>query len=140
MVAAASAGHRAFLLADEPGLGKTAQALLAARSARAYPLLVVVPNVVKTSWAREAAMWTPNHPATVIHSDGETIDAFSDIVIVNYDILNRHVGWLGTFGFRGMVIDEAHFIKNKTSLRSQATSSTCRARSGSARRGRCSWR
>jgi SNF2 family DNA or RNA helicase len=82
-------------------------------------LLVVVPNVVKTSWAREAAMWTPRHPATVVHSDGDSIDAFSDIVIVNYDILNRHVGWLGTFGFRGMVIDEAHFIKNKTSLRSK---------------------
>jgi SNF2 family DNA or RNA helicase len=65
-------------------------------------------------------MWTPEHPATVIHSDGETVDAFSDIVIVNYDILNRHVGWLGTFGFRGMVIDEAHFIKNKTSLRSKS--------------------
>ena len=119
VVAAARAGHRTFLLADEPGLGKTAQALLAAQAARAFPLLVVVPNVVKTSWAREAAMWTPSHPATVVHSDGETIDAFSDIVIVNYDILNRHVGWLGTFGFRGMVIDEAHFIKNKTSLRSK---------------------
>ncbi|MDT7615126.1 MAG: hypothetical protein QOF00_2573, partial [Pseudonocardiales bacterium] len=30
LVAAAQAGHRTFLLADEPGLGKTAQALLAA--------------------------------------------------------------------------------------------------------------
>ncbi len=120
VVAAAREGHRTFLLADEPGLGKTAQALLAARSARAYPLLVVVPNVVKTSWAREAQMWTPQHPATVVHSDGETVDAFSDIVIVNYDILSRHAGWLGTFGFRGMVIDEAHFIKNKTSLRSRS--------------------
>ena len=120
VVAAARAGHRTFLLADEPGLGKTAEALLAAQAANAFPLLVVVPNVVKTSWAREAAMWTPDHPATVVHSDGETIDAFSDIVIVNYDILNRHVGWLGTFGFRGMVIDEAHFIKNKTSLRSRS--------------------
>jgi superfamily II DNA or RNA helicase len=119
VVAAAAAGHRTFLLADEPGLGKTAQALLAAQATRAYPLLVVVPNVVKTSWAREAAMWTPKHPATVVHSDGDTIDAFSDIVVVNYDILDRHAGWLGTFGFRGMVVDEAHFIKNKTSLRSR---------------------
>ena len=33
------AGHRTFLLADEPGLGKTAQALLAAQAANAYPLL-----------------------------------------------------------------------------------------------------
>ena len=45
VVAAAAAGHRTFLLADEPGLGKTAQALLAAEAANAYPLLVVVPNV-----------------------------------------------------------------------------------------------
>jgi SNF2 family DNA or RNA helicase len=119
VVEAAADGHRTFLLADEPGLGKTAQALLAAQATNAYPLLAVVPNVVKTSWAREAGMWTPSRPVTVIHSDGETVDAFSDIVVVNYDILDRHVGWLGTHGFRGMVVDEAHFIKNKSSLRSR---------------------
>jgi hypothetical protein len=119
VIAAAAEGHRTFLLADEPGLGKTAQALLAAQAAKTYPLLVVVPNVVKTSWAREAAMWTPRHPATVVHSDGETVDAFADIVIVNYDILDRHAHWLGLHGFRGMVVDEAHFIKNKASQRSR---------------------
>ena len=116
LIAAAAAGHRTFLLADEPGLGKTAQALLAAQAANAYPLLVVVPNVVKTNWAREAGLWTPRRPATVIHGDGETIDGFADIVIVNYEVLDRHVGWLGDLGFRGMVVDEAHFIKNRTCL------------------------
>jgi superfamily II DNA or RNA helicase len=119
VVAAAAQGHRTFLLADEPGLGKTAQALLAAEAADAYPLLVVVPNVVKTNWAREAGIWTPHRAATVVHGDGDTVDGFSDIVVVNYEVLDRHVGWLGTFGFRGMVVDEAHFIKNKTSQRSQ---------------------
>jgi SNF2 domain-containing protein/helicase-like protein len=119
LVAAAAAGHRTFLLADEPGLGKTAQALLAADAAKAYPLLVVVPNVVKTNWAREAARWTPQRRATVVHGDGETIDGFADIVVLNYELLDRHAGWLGDFGFRGMVVDEAHFIKNKSSLRSQ---------------------
>ncbi|WP_426562024.1 DEAD/DEAH box helicase [Angustibacter sp. McL0619] len=119
LVAAAAAGHRTFLLADEPGLGKTAQALLAAQAANAYPLLVVVPNVVKTNWAREAALWTPNRAATVIHGNGDTIDGFADIVVVNYEVLDRHVGWLGDLGFHGMVVDEAHFIKNKSSQRSQ---------------------
>ena len=52
LIPAAASGHRTFLLADEPGLGKTAQALLAAQAANAYPLLVVVPNVVKANWAR----------------------------------------------------------------------------------------
>ncbi|GAB2771112.1 hypothetical protein GCM10027020_25210 [Nocardioides salsibiostraticola] len=119
VVAAAAAGHRTFLLADEPGLGKTAQALLAAEAAHAYPLLVVVPNVVKTNWAREVELWTPHHTATVIHGDGHDIDGFADVVIVNYEVLDRHVGWLGDLGFRGMVVDEAHFIKNKTSQRSR---------------------
>jgi hypothetical protein len=120
VVSAAAAGHRTFLLADEPGLGKTAQALLAADAAHAYPLLAVVPNVVKTNWAHEAELWTPGRSATVVHGDGHTVDAFSDLVVVNYDVLHRHVGWLSTFGFRGMVIDEAHFIKNKSAQRSRA--------------------
>jgi hypothetical protein len=119
LVAAAASGHRTFLLADEPGLGKTAQALRAAEAANAYPLLVVVPNVVKTNWAREAGLWIPHRSATVIHGNGDTIDGFADIVVVNYEVLDRHVGWLGDFGFRGMVVDEAHFIKNKTSQRSR---------------------
>jgi superfamily II DNA or RNA helicase len=119
LVAAAAAGHRMFLLADEPGLGKTAQALLAAEAANAHPLLVVVPNVVKTNWAREAARWTPHRSATVVQGDGEAVDGFADIVVLNYEVLDRHLGWLSDFGFRGMVVDEAHFIKNKTSQRSQ---------------------
>lgn len=119
VVTAAAQGHRTFLLADEPGLGKTAQALLAARTAGAYPLLVVVPNVVKTNWAHEVGLWTPERRATVVHGDGERVDGFADVVIVNYEILDRHVGWLGEHGFRGMVVDEAHFIKNKRSQRSQ---------------------
>ncbi|GAA2727453.1 DEAD/DEAH box helicase [Cellulomonas aerilata] len=133
VVAATAAGHRTFLLADEPGLGKTAQALLAAQAADAYPLLVVAPNVVKANWANEVGLWTPQRRSTVVHGDGERVDGFADVVIVNYELLDRHVGWLGDLGFRGMVVDEAHFIKNKTSQRSQhvlALSERIRARAG----------
>jgi hypothetical protein len=125
------AGHRAFLLADEPGLGKTAEALMAAEVAGAFPLLVVVPNVVKTNWLREVNQWLPKRRPTVVHGDGVELNAFSDVFIVNYDILDRHVGWLSKFDFRGMVVDEAHFIKNKESQRSkhvQAVAKTIRAR------------
>ncbi|WP_455131994.1 DEAD/DEAH box helicase [Microbacterium aurum] len=112
-------GHRSFLLADEPGLGKTAQSVLAASVANAYPLLAVVPTVVKMNWAREVERWTPQRCATVIHGDGDTVDAFADVFIVNYEVLDRHLAWLGSLGLRGMVVDEAHFIKNLTSQRSQ---------------------
>ncbi len=113
------AGHRSFLLADEPGLGKTAQSVLAASVADAYPLLAVVPNVVKMNWAREVERWTPQRRATVIHGDGDQVDAFADVFIVNYEVLDRHLSWLGSLGLKGMVVDEAHFIKNLTSQRSQ---------------------
>jgi SNF2 family DNA or RNA helicase len=118
-IESAREGHRTFLLADEPGLGKTAQSVLAASVADAYPLLAVVPNVVKMNWAREVERWTPHRRPTVIHGDGDTLDAFADVVIVNYDVLDRHMAWLSTLGFRGMVVDEAHFIKNLSSQRSR---------------------
>ncbi|MBK0418322.1 DEAD/DEAH box helicase [Leucobacter sp. CSA1] len=118
-LAAVEEGHRSFLLADEPGLGKTAQSVLAASVAGAYPLLVVVPNVVKMNWAREAERWTPQRRVTVIHGDGQDIDAFADVFVVNYEILDRHLSWISDFGFRGMVVDEAHMIKNVQSQRSR---------------------
>ena len=65
-----------------------------------------------------------------MHGDGDDIDAFADVVIVNYEVLDRHVAWLSRRGFKGMVVDEAHFIKNKDSQRSknvQALSKSIRA-------------
>lgn len=118
-IESARAGHRTYLLADEPGLGKTAQALLAADAAGAFPLVVVVPNVVKVNWAREVEKWIPQRTATVVHGDGDDIDAFADVVIVNYEVLDRHVAWLSRRGFKAMVVDEAHFIKNASSQRSK---------------------
>lgn len=118
-IEAARLGHRSFLLADEPGLGKTAQSVLAASVTGAYPMLAVVPNVVKMNWAREVERWTPHRRATVIHGDGDSLDAFADVVVVNYDVLDRHMAWLSTLGFKGMVVDEAHFIKNLQSQRSR---------------------
>ena len=112
-------GHRSFLLADEPGLGKTAQSVIAASVAGAYPLLVVVPNVVKMNWAREVERWTPGRRVTVVHGDGSDIDAFADVFVINYEILDRHLSWISDFGFKGMVVDEAHMIKNTSSQRSR---------------------
>ena len=119
LVESAREGHRTFLLADEPGLGKTAQSLLAASATKAFPLLVVVPNVVKVNWAREVQRWIPNRSATVVQGDGADLDAFADVIVVNYEVLDRHGGWLKNHGFQGMVVDEAHFIKNLSSQRSK---------------------
>jgi SNF2 family DNA or RNA helicase len=54
--------------------------------ADAYPLLVVVPNVVKTNWAHEVRLWTPSRRSAVVHGDGDRVDGFADIVIVNFEL------------------------------------------------------
>ena len=73
----------------------------------------------------------------MVHGDGETVDGFADIVIVNYEVLDRHVGWLGDLGFRGMVVDEAHFIKNKTLAALAARPRSSPSGSARAPRARC---
>ena len=50
------------LLADEPGLGKTAQAIRALKKLQdegqePFPALVVCPNTLKKNWAREFKKW-----------------------------------------------------------------------------------
>ena len=40
-------------------------------------------------------------------------------MIVNYDILKKHLDRLVTFDWAGMVFDEAHYLKNHTSQRSK---------------------
>ena len=74
----------------------------------------------------------------MIHGDGARRSTASPTSsIVNYEVLDRHVGWLGDLGFRGMVVDEAHFIKNKTSQRSQHVLAALRADPRAAPRARC---
>lgn len=113
-------GKRRFLLADEPGLGKTAQALMAASIARAFPLLCIVPNIVKTNWKEEAQKWIPSKKVSVLCADPQSVNAHADIYIVNYEILDRHLSWIFSVRPAGIVLDEAHFIKNFASQRSKA--------------------
>jgi SNF2 family DNA or RNA helicase len=59
------------LLADEPGLGKTAQAIRALsrlheKGEDVFPVLVVCPNTLKKNWEREFAQWWPGIRVQVI--------------------------------------------------------------------------
>ena len=59
------------LLADEPGLGKTAQAiralkLLHDKGEDVFPILIVCPNTLKKNWAREFNKWWPEGVITQV--------------------------------------------------------------------------
>ncbi len=112
--------RRRAILADDMGLGKTRQAIVALRTAEpGGPYLVVCPASVKRNWAREIEAAAPN--ATVRILDGQAVDGLpgAEWVVVNYDVLARHVEALQHVGWAGFVFDEAHYIKNHKSQRSK---------------------
>ena len=101
------------------GLGKTRQAIVALRhAAPGGPYLVVCPASVKRNWAREIAVAAPDASTHVIERGAE-IAAEDEWVIVNYDILGKHMATLGGVRWAGLVFDEAHYLKNHRSARSR---------------------
>jgi SWI/SNF-related matrix-associated actin-dependent regulator 1 of chromatin subfamily A len=90
---------RRALLADEPGLGKTAQAIrslkaLNDRGEAVFPALIVCPNTLKKNWEREFDKWWPGVNVTVIGGTATKrralFDQESDVVVVNWESLRSH--------------------------------------------------
>jgi len=110
------------ILADDMGLGKTLQtlALIAhAREAGAGPFLVVAPTSVVSTWAHEAASFTPGLLVrTVTESQsrrGTTIDSLfdeADVVVTSYTLYRLEVDAYIARRWGGLVLDEAQMVKN----------------------------
>jgi SNF2 family DNA or RNA helicase len=112
-------GRRRAILADDMGLGKTRQAIVALHHAAPQgPYLVVCPASVKHNWAREIAIASPAATTLIVDSQARSLDGH-DWVVINYDILARHIGALGRRPWAGLVFDEAHYLKNHRSARSR---------------------
>lgn len=113
-------GRRRALLADDMGLGKTRQSVLAMVEAEAEgPYLVICPASVKRNWAREIQLVLPTAEPAIVGPAPLPPNDFQDWVIINYEILGKHMEELLAFGWKGVVFDEAHYLKNHQSQRSR---------------------
>src|SRR5262245_36088957 len=111
-------GRTRAILADDMGLGKTRQAIVSLRHlAPGGPRLVVCPASVKRNWAREISVVAPD--ATVLVIEGTAPISPTEWIIINYDILGRHIDNLLRVKWAALVFDEAHYLKNHTSERSK---------------------
>ncbi|MGZ4783771.1 MAG: DEAD/DEAH box helicase, partial [Oryzihumus sp.] len=118
------------ILADDMGLGKTLQtlALVAyARSRGAGPFLVVAPTSVVSTWAHEAARFTPGlvvRTVTESHSRrGTTIAELADgadVVVTSYTLYRLEADAYVPLGWGGLVLDEAQTVKNHNGKTYQA--------------------
>ena len=94
-------GRRRAILADDMGLGKSRQAIVALRHLTPYgPFLIVCPASVKRNWAREIEIAAPGASTHVIERGAE-LTAEHEWVIVNYDVLNKHIATLGGIPWSG---------------------------------------
>jgi SWI/SNF-related matrix-associated actin-dependent regulator 1 of chromatin subfamily A len=112
-------GRRRAILADDMGLGKTRQAIVSLRHLTpGGPRLVVCPASVKRNWAREVAVVDADAPVLVIEGTAPASLA-AEWIVINYDILGRHIDSLLRVPWAALVFDEAHYLKNHTSARSK---------------------
>ena len=115
-------GRERGILADDMGLGKTRQAIVSVlEAAPTGPWLVVCPASVKYNWAREIGYVDPVAKTHIVDAVHPVIRGFDGWVIINYDIIGRQRDSLIQIDFAGVILDEAHYIKNHQSARSRHT-------------------
>ena len=100
------------ILADDMGLGKTRQAIVAMEAGCPDgTVLIVCPASLKLNWKREILMVDANASVEVLGVDKGKIEA-PRWVVINYDLLGKYADRLHAVDWAGIILDEAHFIKN----------------------------
>lgn len=106
------------LIGDSPGLGKTIQAIGLINFSELKSGIIVCPATLKLNWLKEMLKWLADKSLTVgVAYGGEIPD--TDFVIINYDILDRNKETLWGEQWDSLICDEAQYLSNGESKRTQ---------------------
>lgn len=108
--------HRALIVADDPGLGKTLEALamLRVEGGEARRALVVCPTSLTSNWVAETALhftdgtftpWVATTTSPSLPPEG------TDLVVIGWEILGAWAETLTAWGPDALVADEGHYGK-----------------------------
>jgi SWI/SNF-related matrix-associated actin-dependent regulator 1 of chromatin subfamily A len=118
------AGRRKALLCDQPGLGKTVQAIAALPESAA--VLVVGPNMAKVTWA-DHTEWRGDL-MSCMGSGGFRWPVRGEVLIYNYESLPPVEEIKGAPGYPvTLIVDEAHYTKTASAQRTQKVRAIRRA-------------
>lgn len=110
--------RRATIIGDEMGLGKTIQAIgFVNWTPTIRRVLIVCPASLKLNWRNELQKWLTRPLSIGVVNASDYPD--TDIVIVNYDVLERHIDRLRAVTWDVVILDECHYIKNPKAKRTQ---------------------
>ncbi len=130
------------LLADEQGLGKTVQAIVAAKEIKASSGLIVCPVSVKYNWKRQMIAWglADESETFVVRDSRDNIPDCAAFIVVNYDLLRYpHIKQqLAARRYDVGIFDEAHRLKTMGTSRSKSVLGN-KQKQGLARYCRAKW-
>lgn len=111
-------GRTFALLADDMGLGKTPQAIYWGKDT--LPALVIVPAALVWNWHREiTTMWRPRDTVQVLDGKESLRKKLPDWTVLSYGMLDKYLPALKRAGFKCIIIDEAHNVKNLEAQRTK---------------------
>lgn len=109
--------RRGTLLGDDMRLGKTLTSLASHDPARG-PLVVVAPKSTRAVWLGWMRRLWPDEPIGVgIGTKFDKAILTKKLIFIHYEIAAK---WQALFKIGTLVLDEAHYLTNKDSKRSQA--------------------
>ncbi|HZF99904.1 MAG TPA: DEAD/DEAH box helicase [Chitinophagales bacterium] len=133
-----------LIIGDEPGLGKTGQAIAAISAAGAFPCLIICPSSLKLNWKREVEIWT-GHRAMLMQPNVKSNwqkyyeAGMAQFFVVNYESLKKYfvteirkseaqkltlknvVFDPRIDLFKSVVIDESHRVKSSATQQTKFT-------------------
>ena len=112
------------LIGDDMGLGKTIQAVGLANYIEAKRVLVICPASIRLGWDAKVRIWDRRKPLRTIVMLSSKTDIYDDCdyLIISYNLAtNRKIHrQLCEMDWDLVVLDEAHYLKNTTALRTKA--------------------
>ena len=141
--------NKRCILGDQPGLGKTLQAIGTITIAQSYPCLVVCPAALKINWQREFKKFAGKQALILDDKNKNTWQRYietkcCDIYIVNYESLKKYfvkgikddvrftmksIEFDDRINlFKSVVIDESHKCKSTKTQQSKFVEGICKGK------------
>jgi len=115
---------KSALLGDDPGLGKSIQALSTSRINQAKKVLIVCPSTLKLNWNDEILKWYPEEKITVLAGSRKIRENLwaedSKYFLVNYELLLRDIDLIKRIEWDYIISDESTRISNPKAKQSKA--------------------
>lgn len=111
------------ICADDMGIGKTCQSIVAAEEINAKNILIITPNSVKFNWEIELTQWG-SKSITIINGEKnkrkKLISNYKDgYMVINYESVRIHPE-LADMPWDVIIYDEAHRLKNRKAHHTEA--------------------